>query len=152
MFWQNWRWLQRSDDSTPLFCVASEDLVSDCEAFLLGRAAERLSARRAPVPAWAWVNALAHGSADEIRGLARLPGGKQPRGFIAEMARDMLERFDSGEMDLRAFQQDTLIPLELSLVSSRWSCVPRSGHDLRNAICAAMAAGPQPVWSDRHTG
>jgi hypothetical protein len=46
------------------------DLVRECEAFLLGGNARSLDHTGQVIPAWAWLNALAHGSAEEIATLA----------------------------------------------------------------------------------
>ena len=47
-----------------------QEFVAECEAFLSGHSAQWLADANRPVPVWAWVNALAHGSDDDITALA----------------------------------------------------------------------------------
>jgi hypothetical protein len=45
-------------------------LVAECEAFFSGRSAQYLDNQNRPVPAWAWLNLLAHGSEEDIAAVA----------------------------------------------------------------------------------
>lgn len=103
------------------------ELVSDCEAFLLGRYAERLSARGMTVPVWAWTNLLAHGSEADLRAEAQAarapdgpPGWRAARGTLAAQ---LLQATGPG-CSLAQLQASVLAPLELRLANrpivERW--------------------------------
>lgn len=49
---------------------AQPTIADECEAFLAGRYAESSLDWSWPVPAWAWVNLLAHSSAEDLRAMA----------------------------------------------------------------------------------
>jgi hypothetical protein len=42
------------------------ELVAECEAFFSGQYAQYLDNENRPIPVWAWLNVLAHGSEDDI--------------------------------------------------------------------------------------
>ena len=101
-------------------------LVAECEAFLDGRYAELVEGAGAPVPPWAWMNRLAHGTEDELRGevdrLGDLHGWRQTSAYVAA---EMLDEVDAGHLTLAALQRDVLVPLELDViecgVASGWT-------------------------------
>jgi len=102
------------------------ELVADCEAFLLGRYAEELSARGAPVPVWAWTNLLAHGSEEDLAASAASLGsaGASPwRAARARLAGELLSA-TGPDCALTELQGAVLAPLELSLAAreavERW--------------------------------
>ena len=53
--------------------LCEHELVLECEAFLSGRYAQHLAELDLPVPVWAWMNTLAHGSSDQIMVLGTEP-------------------------------------------------------------------------------
>lgn len=94
-------------------------LVEDCEAFYSGRLAERYEQRVLHVPAWSWMNLLAHGTeADLARAQRTVPDRYDAHGEWHE-ARSFL----AGEIlglaghcgSLDELQRAVLIPLELDL-------------------------------------
>lgn len=102
------------------------ELIADCEAFLLGSFAERLSERGAPVPVWAWTNLLAHGSEDDLRVAAASLGAAGSGAWHsarARIAEELLETTGSG-LSVADLQAAVLAPLELSLAGreevERW--------------------------------
>lgn len=107
------------------------ELVSDCEAFLLGRYADVLDERSEPVPVWAWTNVLSHGSRDDIdRAAADARGGwsssRKWRAARAFVAGELLDAVGRG-VPLADIQRDVLTPLELELASLRgaWAWTPQ---------------------------
>jgi hypothetical protein len=94
-----------------------DDIATECQLFLTGRYAERLDASGRPLPAWVWLNELAHGSPDELSALA---GGTTARphpqvwaSAITYLAGELLVLADGDTARLRALQSDVLVPLEL---------------------------------------
>ena len=67
---------------------AARELVVECDAFVAGRDAEDLLARKRPVPAWAWVNLFAHGSESDLREAMLLgaPGFRSARSSGGRLA------------------------------------------------------------------
>lgn len=102
------------------------ELVSDCEAFLLGRYAERLSNRGLRVPVWAWTNLLAHGSETDLRSAAASLGTAGTGAWHAARARLAGELLSASgpHRPLAELQGTVLAPLELSLAGrdavERW--------------------------------
>jgi hypothetical protein len=93
----------------------------ECDAFLAGDWAEHLAAHGAPVPAWAWLNRVAHGGVDELRALTRAPGwGHAPLDewdrLRACVADTLFQRARQASMDVTGLQLSVLVPLELMLL------------------------------------
>ena len=103
---------------------AARELVADCDAFVAGRYAEYLLARKRPVPVWAWVNLFAHGSESDLReamllGAARVPiGAQQWWSARAYLAGELLDQV-AARRPLRTLQRVVLAPLELELAAGR---------------------------------
>jgi hypothetical protein len=97
------------------------ELAADCEALLLCSYADRLDARRVPVPVWAWTNLLAHGSQGDLRiqagsvgaGSAASRSWREARAYLAT---EILEKLGRGA-SLDELQRQVLGPLELRLSS-----------------------------------
>jgi len=93
-------------------------LVEECEAFLAGTFAELCEYRLEPVPVWAWVNLLAHGTAGQLRVDAGQPAGPgrwhAARAFVAGEVLDLVE---ARRLSLRGVQAGALVPLELEVMS-----------------------------------
>lgn len=105
---------------------AEAALVEECQAFLEGRYAELAATSDEPVPVWAWMNLLAHGTEAELRdaaaGLADGDSWRQARAFLAG---EVLEVLSTGRITLAQLQYDVLVPLELDVLdcrcSNRWT-------------------------------
>ena len=105
---------------------AETALAEECQAFLDGTYAELAYASDAPVPVWAWMNLLAHGTEAELRDAARALGEgdswHQARAFLAG---EVLEAIGPPHLTLVQLQHDVLVPLELDLLdcqcSNRWT-------------------------------
>ena len=94
-------------------------LAAECGAFLDGTLAEYWDERGVPVPIWAWMNLLSHGS-EELIG-ASIAGPARPRRTARSwriarsyLAHQMLELVDA-RCTLFDLQWNVLIPLELEM-------------------------------------
>lgn len=102
-------------------------LVSESEAFLLGRYAEYVDARAEPVPVWAWTNLLAHGTLEDLsRAAAGVHGGwsSQRRWRVARAlaASEVVDAVRQGA-SLADVQRDVLVPAELAIADDRGAWV-----------------------------
>jgi hypothetical protein len=105
---------------------AAVAMVQECEAFLAGAYAELMLDRDAPVPVWAWMNLLAHGTEDQLRACAHTaPSLHRWRQARAYLAGELVNLVDRGALCLPEFQSQVLIPLELDVMdcpaSQSWS-------------------------------
>jgi hypothetical protein len=93
----------------------------ECDAFLAGDWAEHLAAHGEPVPAWAWLNRVAHGRIDELRALTRTPGWGHAwmdewDRLQACVADTLFQRARQLSSDVATLQLKVLVPLELMLL------------------------------------
>lgn len=92
-------------------------LADECTAFLDGRYVELLQAAGSPIPVWAWMNLLAHGTDAEIReAAARLPdveGWERARSFVAA---ELVDAVDASDTSMDDVQREVLVPLELDVL------------------------------------
>lgn len=114
-------WHSRED---PVESSAAE-LTRECEALIAGDYADLLRARGRWAPPWAWVNALAHGTEEQLQTIAtgaaddrpgEAPGTREWRVALAFLADDVLRHVRSTGTTLRQVQLSKLIPLELQLM------------------------------------
>jgi hypothetical protein len=92
---------------------------SECEAFLDGTLAEQWDDRGLDIPVWAWLNLLAHGSAELIRECILRPyrphrASRNWRAARSYLAYGVLDLTDL-EFTLADMQTSVLIPLELEM-------------------------------------
>lgn len=125
----------------------ADELVAACEAFLAGRSAEHLAARRLRVPPWAWINLLAHGSADAIEAARRtdvaVADATAPwRAARADLAREVLEAAAAAGTSLDDLQRRVLVPLEFELM--RW---PAALWDPRHVVLRVLSVLRHPSGS-----
>ena len=96
------------------------ELVSECEAVVVGRYAEVLIRQAKPVPVWAWTNLLAHGSLAVLQHEARTPVAIGPdhawRAARSYLATELVARCPD-EQRLTDLQVSVLRPLELDLAA-----------------------------------
>ena len=109
-FWRTW--IGRLDGWTTW---GDSGLADEATAYLEGRLLERQRAAGAGgrVPAWLWLNAVAHGDAGRLHELADPPtsaGGW--RGVRASLAREVLSRTGDDPAAIAALQRGVLVPLE----------------------------------------
>jgi hypothetical protein len=92
--------------------------VDECEAFLVGTYPAWLAHHGLDIPAWAWLNPLAHGSSDELTALAAQqhpdPGGAGASwpDVVAALAAELLDDDNPARR-----QRGSLVPLELQLAA-----------------------------------
>lgn len=108
----------------------AEEFVAECERFLSGSYADHLDELGQPVPVWAWVNLLAHGSETLLRETVSRAGRADTlvrsdwRRAELFLVGELLDLVATGEFVLEELQRATLIPLELELAScsaaARW--------------------------------
>jgi hypothetical protein len=101
--------------------VWERELADECEAFLSGHYAQYLNDDGRPVPEWAWLNVLAHGSEDDIRAFAT--GGPRLRDAtwhhaLAFLAQEVLNEAARRGGTVSDLQRSTLVPLELELAAT----------------------------------
>lgn len=118
-------------------------LVGECRAFLAGRYAERLVSRQVPVPPWAWMNRLAHGSMADIRATdARLGARRDPERWgeaRAYLAGEVLAAAGDDPEVLTTLQRDVLVPIELEVASTPTCAVLGPGCVVSRVLSALDA-------------
>jgi hypothetical protein len=120
-------------------------LSEECEAFLSGSYRALLEANGWPIPAWAWLNGLAHGDLSEVERMAsRSDPSCGPDACVADMANQVLVAIARTTATLATLQQRLLVPLEMALIAGRPG-MPRDASDLRGAVRSALAAGIRPL-------
>ena len=110
-----------------------------CEAYLSGAYRQFLEEQGRPVPAWAWLNRLAHGDRSSIEALAGAPDDGSPAALVASIARMLLLVADRRGGSLASVQRQRLIPLEGRMASAP-SGVPGDQDELARALAAALAS------------
>lgn len=113
---------------------AARSIADQCDAFLSGRYRTILVERSRPVPAWAWLNPLAHGDDEMVAALARMPAwDDSPEACVARLARRTLLKMRDEHVSLAEVQHAVLIPLELALTA-------RHGHSSPDDVTLGRAA------------
>lgn len=114
-------WHRTEADGDRVRWPDGRQLVRECEAFMSGRLAEEMELARQPVPSWAWINMLAHGSPRQLRLMA---GGALVDQFVeAEawerglsfLAREVLAVVEQYRCGIEDVQHQVLVPLELEM-------------------------------------
>jgi len=113
--------------------VDARTVIAACEAMLEGRYVEQLEAWGSPVPSWAWINLLAHATAEALEQAAN---ERMPRRLRRTDVWFRARRYLAGEVldaaaqrgTLRSVQAEILVPLELELLSRRRSRPPAPGE------------------------
>ncbi|HEX3841553.1 MAG TPA: hypothetical protein VHU85_12230 [Acidimicrobiales bacterium] len=123
-------WFGQRNGEEQSVAAASTRLIADAEAFLSGDYADHLSRNRESVPAWAWINAFAHGDLSRVRRarrgfgareLAEPTEGTDESWRIAQriVADQLLEIVRGDRLTLSYVQETVLVPLELMLMYER---------------------------------
>jgi hypothetical protein len=129
-------------------------LVAECEAFLSGHSAQYFDQHNRPVPAWAWLNLLAHGTDDEIAALAS--GGPQPALPASEttavwfqavslLGQELMIQATRRGRSLAELQRWTLVPLELELAGPRAPSSVKPAA-LVTSVLSALVEHPTIRW------
>ena len=103
---------------------------NEFDAFLAGRYADWLSTANRAVPAWAWVNKVAHATIEELHAIAT---GPVPVGASGEtvqwhlvstlLAKEVLAAVAGDESRLAELQRETLVPAELQVARQWWAAI-----------------------------
>ena len=129
------------DSTTPPDPATAQDY----ECFLAGHHVEFLQRHRMLILHWAWINALAHRTNEQIAQLASQPltarTSVQPPGTwndaIAYLAGVILAAAQTRDQTLAQLQKTTLVPLELKLAQSS-QANPRTPDELVATVVAAL--------------
>ena len=123
--------------------VAGELLANETEAYLSGRLVEYYLERGTVVPAWAWLNAVAHRNDAQ---LAAMVMAGRPERVPLEMGRwydarltlavVVLDIARYSHEDISELQQEALIPLEIALAGA-----PLAPQGLVERAVAALHRG-----------
>jgi hypothetical protein len=122
-----------------------EDILPEVESLLDGRFVEYLERRGRPVPPWAWINLLAHGTEEALRTAAAsrhrpfldVNVWRHARGYLAGEVLEVADRRGS----LAVLQATVLVPLELDHLAAPPSRRTRPGP---------WAAGVLRALEDHH--
>jgi hypothetical protein len=147
-----WRRRRRSESEPAGDGSASVDfdgrLATESDLYLSGKYADHLDETGDPKPAWAWINTLAHGGEEDIRGLATRTGKQgSADAIVTAVAARMVTLIDRG-VRLLDLQRNTLIPLEIAIGASPVTAEVVTSADLGRAILTAFAAGLEPLSPD----
>lgn len=114
-------------------------LAAECEAFLAGHYADHLVREVQIVPAWAWMNLIAHGTEDQIREAATTFVARGWPGASRFLAGELIDLVESGLEPLDELQRSYLVPLELELASLPWT----ARWSPAQLVAAVLATLPQ---------
>lgn len=115
-------------------------------AYLQGTYAENLQHRHAPIPTWAWLNALAHCDSRRLFHLAEgrgegLPAGRRHRRWrdvVESLAEELVDRCAEQGCSLGAVQSELLQPLEEDMIGHRIRFVPTTPAQLMGVTLLAL--------------
>lgn len=117
------------------------DLAAAAEAFVTGHYRAFLERRGEAVPAWAWVNELAHGARADLEDLAALRDfSAGPKRLVGALAAGLAGLEDAR---LHRVQRQRLEPLEATLRDLA-ADPPTSEEDLGRAILTGLRRLPRP--------
>lgn len=120
--------------------VHTTGIADECAAFLAGNYLDYVRSTGRPVPAWAYLNRLAHGDADEIERLGtRTPRSRDRTGWtdaIVFMASELVTVSRVSGVELAVLQAEVLQPIELHLAARPWTYV--SPNCLADRVRAAL--------------
>ena len=103
---------------------------NEFDSYLAGSYVDWLLRNNQPIPAWAWVNSVAHAHFDDLRELAsgvdRLPCGRsglEPWRLVSAFVASEVLAAAPDESTLVDLQERVLVPHELHLADSWWAAV-----------------------------
>jgi hypothetical protein len=139
-----WKWWEPEERGAGL------GLGDECEAFLAGEWAEYRLARGRDVPAWAWLNRVAHAPAHVLVLAIRTPSSGRETDEWTRLRTCVVESLfrqaDENGMTVAELQWAALVPIELILFANDGP--PRPNPELLAQILAALThpsaqAGPR---------
>lgn len=120
---------------TPRGSAGQPDVATAAQAYITGRYRAYLEGREEAVPAWAWVNELAHGTRADLEKLAALrPSSPGPKRLVGDLAAGLTDLDDAR---LQRVQRERLEPLEVTL-RERAAGPPTSEDELARTILAGL--------------
>jgi len=120
--------------------MVAQLLAAECEAFLQGRYMQWLENRGRPVPAWAWLNGLAHGSPPVVVALAARRGDpNDPNDLVAGLASAVLYNIGQHDDSLAVVQESRLVPLEAKLFQYSGSAPPEDATELARWLVLGLS-------------
>jgi hypothetical protein len=103
---------------------------NEFDSFLAGAYIDWLLRNNQPIPAWAWVNRVAHAGIDDLEELASgvdyspcSREGLEPWRIVTTFIASEVVAAAGDETTLAYLQQRVLVPLELHLAESWWAAV-----------------------------
>jgi hypothetical protein len=119
---------------------------NEFDAFLAGTYADWLSTKKQSVPAWAWLNRIAHATISELEIMSTWSAPPSDASdvvlwqrAIALLATDVLA-ITADDRQLASVQRRVLIPLELRLAERWWSAL--APIDFVSVVLSALRAPP----------
>lgn len=141
------RWTTRprrrpGENTVPSAAPLDATVVGEAEVVLEGRVVDELWAAGVPIPAWAWLNALAHRPMSEIGDLIGV-ACDQPGDRWADALVDIaLDLGRTGFAEAAVIQADLLLPAELELLAGREQ--PDGPGQLARAVRRRLASDTPP--------
>jgi hypothetical protein len=121
--------------------------LNEFEAFLAGRYIDYLVQHSRAIPTWAWVNAVAHATHDELVAIATgttyfeaLPSAARWQQAVRAIARHLVAETGDDDERLRELQSQVLVPVELTL-AQEWDR-PLNPAKIRDIVLWALASRP----------
>ena len=147
------RWRERTSHSNRQQGRRNSNVAEPCpfdnefDAFLAGRYADWLSTTHRAVPAWAWVNKVAHATIEELHTIATspppadAPSATVPWHNVSSLlAKVVLVVVNDDESRLARLQRDTLVPAELQVARHWWVAI--APIDLLTVMVEAVHRAP----------
>jgi hypothetical protein len=99
----------------------TEGALREAQAILSGRAVEWFEERNTRIPAWAWVNVLAHATPVRLRQLVAIGHYAHPSSWDCTLGASAAELVTAGctPVGILRLQREALVPLELDLLAGR---------------------------------
>jgi hypothetical protein len=100
--------------------------VEEARAIIEGRVVDQLWAQGRPIPAWAWLNALAHRPADEVGDLIGVACDQPEDGWADALVDIALDLGQMAAAQAAGIQTELFVPAELETLAGR---DPAQGHE-----------------------
>ena len=122
---------------------------NEFDAYLAGAYPEWARQTNQPIPAWAWVNRIAHASLPDLHAMASQShiAGSSPDLVVWEhlvrfLAKEVLATLGGDETRLHDLQHCVLVPVELGLAEEWWRAV--APIDLATLVMVALQDALRP--------
>jgi hypothetical protein len=147
--WRRSRKSGRTGGASPGEIKAGARLVREVEAFLSGSSEQWFFARGEDIPAWAYINKVAHAEPDHLCQLASWAPAEASRcvcwrDAVAILAKETIEAGESDPSAIRRIQLDGLAALESQLISRTVKVAPQALVALGRACLGDRPSGDPP--------